>query len=519
MNEGNDRLRGRSIFVLAGLGIPTAQAAIGQIQFGQPESYPLAAGVGGVAVTDMDGDGWRDVVVCERIESTFVFRNRGDGTFSRLGSLYQPMQALSAIRASDFDGDGHSDLVWIRTLGSACSLQVMYGRGDGGAKRFEVVPMPRRVASLEVADVTGDGHPDLIVVDERASSPMVRAYRNEGGQFVPGEVASLPWINNVSLVTGDIDGDGDTDLAVLSKDDAFDSMYGWKLYEAQVRILYNDGQGAFPYGHTIVLPYGGGWWGEDPHPVSLRLGDLDGDRDLDLVLAALRLDNPEDDLELLPIESLDFGGAFNLHAPLIVPDALIIAEVAVGDLDTDGDLDVIVKAGGDLWSVENHGGFEFAPPTFTGMGTFGGPSMATADLDGDGSIDLIEGHVSGMDVMMNVTPFHGPLLELPPLKRGRPATMTVTDAQPGERVHFLYSREGAGNSVGIQQLGGITLDLLDPIQLIGSAVANSNGVAELTVNIPPNAPLTTVVMQAVIRRGPGGVDSVKTPFRTARILP
>jgi len=35
--------------------------------------------------------------------------------------------------------------------------------------------------------------------------------------------------------------------------------------------------------------------------------------------------------------------------------------------------------------------------------------------------------------------------------------------------------------------------------------------------MPPRAPLTEVVLQAVIRRGPGGADSVKTPFRTARI--
>ncbi|MCL4197940.1 MAG: VCBS repeat-containing protein [Phycisphaerales bacterium] len=517
MNEDSGKPRARSMLVLAGLGIQTAPAAFAQIEFGEADFYPLALGVSGVAVADMDGDGWRDVVVCERIESVTVFHNGGNGTLIRLGSLFQPTYEFTDIHAADLDADGHCDLVWIRASAGSGSLHVAYGRGNGGTGRVEIIPLPRLGGSLDVADVTGDGRPDLIVTDARRTAPMVRVFRNVGQSFVPGETAALPWINNVSLVTGDLDGDGDTDLAVLSLDDEFDSMYGWKLNAAQVCILLNDGTGGFPEGRTVTLPYGGGSWGDDLHPVSLRLGDLDGDRDLDLVVVAMPLDNAGGPLDLLPIESMHFGTAFELHAALVIPSARIVAEVAVGDLDSDGDLDLIVKAENELWSVENHGSFELAPPTFTGMGTYGGPSMAMADLDGDGRIDLVEGHRFGMDVMMNVTPYDGPLLELPPLKRGQPATMTVSDAQPGERVYFLYSREGAGNSVGIRQLGGITLDLVDPIQLIGSAVADSNGVAELTITIPPNAPLTTVVMQAVIRRGPGGVDSVKTPFRTARI--
>jgi hypothetical protein len=94
--------------------------------------------------------------------------------------------------------------------------------------------------------------------------------------------------------------------------------------------------------------------------------------------------------------------------------------------------------------------------------------------------------------------------------------LQVTDAQPGETVRFLYSLNEPGNGLGQPNLGGITLDILNAKQL-GSAIADQTGTATLTRTIPANAPLRNVTLQAVIRRGQNGQDSVKTPFKTTRI--
>lgn len=511
--------RAMPILLLTGFGVSSAPTAFAQIEFGVPDRHQLAVGAGSAAITDIDGDSWRDVVICERMESIIVFRNQGDGTLERLYSLYEPARAYNSIQAADLDRDGDPDLAWLSSHGIVHSLRVWYNRGDGLGGRFAEVSLSRPGAGLVVADVSGDGLSDLIVTDARGGGSMARVFRNEGTSFVPGPSAALPFINNLSPVAGDLDGDGDTDLAVLSLDDEHDYMYGWKLDQSQVWILFNDGTGTFPEGRPVPLPFGGGSWGEDLFPHSLRLGDLDGDGDLDMAVAATARDYGGLPLSVVLLENLGDGRQFSRRLSMTMGESLVETHVLLNDMDTDGDLDLAMSAWPGIWVAENSGSFAFREPHRLPDRFPNGRSVLAADLGSDGQSDLVVAGSYEFVVARNMSPYTGPVLDHSVLKRGRPATMTVTDAQPGERVYFLYSREGAGNSVGIRQLGGITLDLVDPIQLIGSAVADANGVAELTITIPPNAPLTTVVMQAVIRRGPGGDDSVKTPFRTARIQP
>lgn len=510
-------VRVRLVLAVAGVGVPTTPAALGQIEFAGPEDYLLATGASSLTVADMNNDSLPDVAACERLESVSVFLNEGGGRLQHFGSIYEPLHTFSQVHSADFDRDGNQDLVWLDSENGPQVLNVSYGRGDGRTGRSIAIRLSRPAGSMALADVTGDGWTDIILCDARGSSSMVRVYRNTRDWFVAGQTAPLPYIDNVSVVSGDIDGDGDIDVAVLSLDDDFDSMYGWKLDDCEVRLLLNDGSGAFPSGQSIPLPWGGGSWDDDPFPVSLRLADMDGDRDLDLVLAAMRTANAESDLQLMPIENVDFGASFRLQEVTEIPEARIFAEVALGDLDTDGDIDVVVKAQSDLWTLENQGRFVLGQPARVEMGTYGGPTVALADINADGQLDLVEASRTGVSVFMNITPYQGPRLEHTPLKRNQSATLTVSDARSGELVYFLYSLGGVGNSVGVEQLGGLTLDLGGSVQIIGSAAADGGGRAQFQFTVPPNAPLTEVALQAVIRRGPRGAESVKTPFRTARI--
>ncbi len=112
-----------------------------------------------------------------------------------------------------------------------------------------------------------------------------------------------------------------------------------------------------------------------------------------------------------------------------------------------------------------------------------------------------------------------PRLSHTDLQRGNPAVLSVSRARAGERVYFLYSMEGVGAGRSIPGLGGLTLDLVDPVGLIGSATADARGLARLNVTIPRNAPPFPIALQAVIRRGANGEDSVKSNTRTTAILP
>jgi len=111
-----------------------------------------------------------------------------------------------------------------------------------------------------------------------------------------------------------------------------------------------------------------------------------------------------------------------------------------------------------------------------------------------------------------------PRLSTTDLARGRQATMSVMRAQPGDRVYFLYSMSGVGDGPVIGALGGLKLDLVAPV-ILGSANVDQSGQASLTFGIPANAPPLEVALQAALRRGANGVDSVKSNTVSTAILP
>jgi hypothetical protein len=103
------------------------------------------------------------------------------------------------------------------------------------------------------------------------------------------------------------------------------------------------------------------------------------------------------------------------------------------------------------------------------------------------------------------------------LTRGQAAQFWVVGALPGEIVSFLQSLGGAGEGPCSPQLGGVCIDLPEP-SAFGEATADDFGTAILTRRIPATVSLGQVTsMQAVIRRGPEGVASVKTNVITSRV--
>lgn len=103
------------------------------------------------------------------------------------------------------------------------------------------------------------------------------------------------------------------------------------------------------------------------------------------------------------------------------------------------------------------------------------------------------------------------------LIRGLTSDLTVQAAGSGETVHYLYSLQGTGSGPCPPPLGGLCLDLLDPVRVAGSAAADASGKAVLRVTVPATAPLVDVHLQAVAPRGAGGSSSVKSNTVTTPI--
>lgn len=100
---------------------------------------------------------------------------------------------------------------------------------------------------------------------------------------------------------------------------------------------------------------------------------------------------------------------------------------------------------------------------------------------------------------------------------GSTAELQVLDAAPGEAVTFLASFAGTGDGPCPPRLGGLCLDLLAPIRVLGTASADTAGFAQLTVSIPSGAAGRTLAAQAVTRRGAAGALSISSNVALAVI--
>lgn len=133
--------------------------------------------------------------------------------------------------------------------------------------------------------------------------------------------------------------------------------------------------------------------------------------------------------------------------------------------------------------------------------------------------NLVPGDTNGtVDVFVHEREELVPQLSQGALILGHRVWFIVSGAQPGESVFYFASRAGLGSGNCYPQFGGLCLDILPPELFLGLAVAAASGEALHEVLIP--AGLSGMAYtQAVVLRGPGGADSVKTNTVSAPLLP
>ena len=186
--------------------------------------YPTGAAPHSVVVGQFDGDAFLDAAVANHDGNTVsVLRGNGDGTFKpQVG--YTVGSGPHSLRAGDLNGDGRIDLVTANEFSN--SVSVLIGNGDGtfaAAVNYATGLVPKGVA---IADVSGDGKPDVLTANTAGNYPVCC---NPGGNQLSvllgsgtgtlGSATSFTvGLTPFSIATGDLDGDGDLDVATANWD-------------------------------------------------------------------------------------------------------------------------------------------------------------------------------------------------------------------------------------------------------------------------------------------------------------
>jgi hypothetical protein len=255
----NDRPDTKRIFLGDATGHFTAAGTFGQSEWST--RY--------VTVADLNGDSRPDVIVANRggtaanPKPSFVCLNDGAANFPVCQPL--PTESATIIVAADMDGDGDIDLVVPHRDGGQSQLLWNSGHGVFDTGATQIGPARVSVRAAAVADVDGDGRPDLILGD--LETKRVFMLRNLGQQRFsePVGISSQP-VEAGAIVAADLNKDGATDIVVGAAVGRgtvfFNARSGSRLqFES---TPWNDGEG------TV---YG------------IAVGDLDGDSWPDLAVA------------------------------------------------------------------------------------------------------------------------------------------------------------------------------------------------------------------------------------------
>src|SRR5262249_22378740 len=121
-----------------------------------------------VAVADLNGDGKPDLLVGYTNGMGIVLLGNGDGTFDALQPFpggFSPLCFNTSPVVADVNGDGMPDLVVPYHVYPIQTVSVLLGNGDGTFKPAQIVPFSGYPYSVAVADLNGDGKPDLVTAN------------------------------------------------------------------------------------------------------------------------------------------------------------------------------------------------------------------------------------------------------------------------------------------------------------------------------------------------------------------
>ncbi len=355
---------------LVALALGVAGPAAGQGFSNTRTDYATGGNPRCIVVADVNADGRPDLITANRGVNTVSVRlaSGAAGNFDPVFTDYYTGFAPSGLAVADVNGDGRPDLVTANTAGNSVSVRLADSAVPG---RFELARTDYLVGtgpnSVAVADVNADGRPDLVTASGGGLGVCLAA--GAAGAFVVATTSALhPGITHVNMALVDVNADGRPDI-VLAPIGYIDVGVGLANPVVPGTFLSSVSYGALSYIR------------------SLAVADVNGDGRPDLVTS-----NQFDDV----IVRLAAGAAGAFAATYAsYPTDNDPTSVAVVDVNADGRPDLVTATPTGAISVRlaagPAGAFATTRTTYYDRSGFIGTlwDLTLADVNADGRPDII----------------------------------------------------------------------------------------------------------------------------------
>ncbi len=380
-----------------------------------------------IALGDVDGDGDLDLVTGNEAQTNRLYLNNGSADpFSGVSgsNISSDAQYTQSIVLGDLDGDGDLDLA----AGNDGRNRLYLNNGTSdpftGVTGLDISSDMHRTEFLALGDIDGDGDPDLVAGNDNRN----RLYLNNGTadpfDGVTGSDISSDEDPTSQVALGDVDGDGDPDL-VAGNDSTINRLYlnngtsnpfsgvtgsdissdaqntrGTALADVDgdgdldlvtgnytTNRLYRNNGSADPFSGVA----GSDISSDVYNNIDIALGDVDGDGDLDLVTG-----NGITYTNRLYLNNGSLDPFYGVSGSNISSDAHRTETIALGDVDEDGDLDLVAGSYSQTNRLYLNNGTADPFSSVTGTNISSDAhntwSIALGDVDGDGDLDLVAGN-------------------------------------------------------------------------------------------------------------------------------